>query len=107
VAWSSNSVSLRLLGTYDLREEVRYSLRQLDSYPGCGHLLLSFSSGAEWSTSPHLPPPIPELETKIVLAIVQQNPSIETEKYSLELDRHLHKTYRLHKHSILYRTDFP
>ena len=42
MAGSSNSVPLRLLGTYDLREEVSYSLRQLDSCLGCGHFLLSF-----------------------------------------------------------------
>jgi len=44
---------------------------------------------------------MPELETKIVLAIVQQNPSTEKEKCSVELQRHLHKTYRLHKLSVL------
>ena len=48
MAWSSNSVSLRLLGTNDLREEVSHSLRQLDSYPGCGHLLLSFRDTEQW-----------------------------------------------------------
>jgi len=48
-------------------------------------------SKSVWMVPRPPPPPIPELETKIVLAIVQLNPSIETEKCSLELDRHYTK----------------